>query len=77
MQTLFGVVHYQSLDSSYPKYNAHSGLNAGGFGFSGTWFLSKKWLLNIDAAVNHLYGSAADSPVVARRGQGVGNLSAI
>lgn len=77
MQTEFGVANYQSVDSGYPIYNAHGGLNAAGFGFSGTWFLSTKWLINVDAASNHLLGSATDSPIVQRRTQNVGVLSAI
>ena len=71
MQTLFGVVPYQSVDSGYPVYTAHGGLNSAGFGFSATRFLSKKWLLNIDLAANREFGSAIDSPIVQRKVQTV------
>jgi outer membrane scaffolding protein for murein synthesis (MipA/OmpV family) len=62
MQTTFGVDHSQSLASGYPEFVAHGGMNAVGFGFSATRYLSTRWLVNANLAVNRLLGSARDSP---------------
>jgi outer membrane scaffolding protein for murein synthesis (MipA/OmpV family) len=74
-QTLFGVTPGQSLASGYPAYDAHGGSNAAGFGFSLTRILSTRWLLNGDLAFDRLLGSAAGSPVIQRKSQGVLVLS--
>jgi outer membrane scaffolding protein for murein synthesis (MipA/OmpV family) len=75
LQTLFGVTESQALASGYPVYTAHGGANAVGFGFSATRFLDERWLLNADIAVNHLLGSAGDSPITQSTLQGVLALS--
>jgi outer membrane scaffolding protein for murein synthesis (MipA/OmpV family) len=75
MQTLYGVSETQALASGYPVYTAHGGSNAVGFGFSATRFLSKRWLLNADMAVNRLLGSARASPITQSTVQGVLALS--
>jgi outer membrane scaffolding protein for murein synthesis (MipA/OmpV family) len=46
-----------------------------GFGFSSTLFITSHVLLNLDAAINHLLGSAAESPITQRRTQHVFVLS--
>ena len=46
MQTVFGISASQAAASDYPRYNAHGGLKAAGFGFSATWFITHHWLLN-------------------------------
>lgn len=66
MQNTFGVTPLQSVRSGYPAYRAHAGLKAAGFGFSATWFVTEHWLLNAQAAVSRLLGSAADSPITER-----------
>jgi len=63
MQKEFGVSQTQSIDSGYPVYDAHAGSNAIGLGFSATGFITEHWLINLDAAVDHLLGSAASSPI--------------
>jgi outer membrane scaffolding protein for murein synthesis (MipA/OmpV family) len=68
-QREFGVTGAQSLASGYPVYDAHSGANAVGIGFSGTGFLTHHWFINVDAAVNRLLGSANDSPITQNRVQ--------
>jgi outer membrane scaffolding protein for murein synthesis (MipA/OmpV family) len=65
----FGVTPAQSLASGYPVYDPHAGTNAYGFGFSATSFITDHWLLNADAAVNRLLGSARLSPISARTTQ--------
>jgi outer membrane scaffolding protein for murein synthesis (MipA/OmpV family) len=67
MQTTFGVDESQSNASGYPLFEAHGGMNAAGFGFSATRFLSSRWLINANLAVNRLLGSARDSPFTHQR----------
>jgi outer membrane scaffolding protein for murein synthesis (MipA/OmpV family) len=68
LQTLYGVTPQQSLASGHPIYDIpHSGTVAAGVGFSATKFVTKHLLLNLDAAINQLRGSAAHSPVVEQR----------
>jgi outer membrane scaffolding protein for murein synthesis (MipA/OmpV family) len=75
MQKEFGVTTTQSMASGYPIYDAHSGADAAGMGFSGTLFLTDHWFINADTAVNRLLGSAADSPITQKRVQHVLALS--
>jgi outer membrane scaffolding protein for murein synthesis (MipA/OmpV family) len=75
LQKEFGVSASQSLASGYPGFDTHAGTNSVGFGFSATRFISKRWLINLDAAVNHLRGSADTSPISQRGGQRVLALS--
>ena len=68
LQTLYGVTPAQSLASGHPAYDIpHSGTVAAGVGFSATKFLTKHLLLNVDAAINQIRGSAAHSPIVEQR----------
>ena len=71
MQREFGVTTSQSIASGYPVYDARSGSDAAGFGFSSTLFITPKVLLNFDTAINRLLGSAVDSPITQRRTQHV------
>jgi len=75
MHKVFGVTTAQSIASGYPVYDAHSGSDAMGFGFSATGFVTKHWLINLDTAVNHLLGSAAYSPITQKTTQHVVALS--
>lgn len=75
MQHVFGVDALQAERSAYPRYNASAGLEAAGFGFSMTWFFRKHWLLNVDTAVDRLLGSAANSPIIQEKNQGIVALS--
>jgi outer membrane scaffolding protein for murein synthesis (MipA/OmpV family) len=65
----FGVTQTQSLASGHPIFNVHGGTNSVGFGFSATQFVTPHWLLNVDAAISQLRGSAASSPITASRTQ--------
>ena len=65
----YGVTLTQSLASGDPIFNVHGGTNSVGFGFSATRMLTEKWLLNLDAAVSQLRGSAANSPITEARTQ--------
>jgi outer membrane scaffolding protein for murein synthesis (MipA/OmpV family) len=60
------VTPAQALASGYPVFDPHAGTNAVGFGFSATRFITDHWLINVDAAVNHLLGSASESPITQR-----------
>jgi outer membrane scaffolding protein for murein synthesis (MipA/OmpV family) len=75
LQRTFGVTQAESLSSGYPDFAARSGFEAAGFGFSATRFVTDRWLINFDAAVNHLLGSASDSPITQRTVQRVFTLS--
>lgn len=75
MQREFGVTTTQSVASGYPVYDAHAGSDAAGFGFSSTFFITPKVLLNFDTAINRLLGSAVESPITQRRTQHVFILS--
>jgi outer membrane scaffolding protein for murein synthesis (MipA/OmpV family) len=74
-QKEFGVTPAQSQTSGYPVYDARAGANAAGFGFSATRFVTPHWLINVDTAVNRLFGSARDSPITQRTVQPVYALS--
>jgi outer membrane scaffolding protein for murein synthesis (MipA/OmpV family) len=69
MQKVFGVTAAQSIASGYPVYDAHAGSDAVGFGFTATGFLTDHWLINMDAAVNRLLGSARESPITQKTTQ--------
>jgi outer membrane scaffolding protein for murein synthesis (MipA/OmpV family) len=63
MQSEFGVTAAQSLASGHPEFDGHAGIESIGFGFSATRFLTRHWLLNLDAAITKLKGSADISPI--------------
>jgi outer membrane scaffolding protein for murein synthesis (MipA/OmpV family) len=70
LQTMYGVSPEQSLASGHPVYEIpHAGTAAAGVGFSATKFVTSHWLLNLDAAVSQIRGSAAESPIVENRTQ--------
>jgi outer membrane scaffolding protein for murein synthesis (MipA/OmpV family) len=70
LQTVYGVSPEQSLNSGHPVYEIpHAGTATVGVGFSATKFVTSHWLLNIDAAVSQIRGSAAQSPIVEARTQ--------
>jgi outer membrane scaffolding protein for murein synthesis (MipA/OmpV family) len=63
LQSEFGVSAAQSLASGHPEFDAHSGIESIGFGFSATRFITRHWLVNLDAAITKLKGSANISPI--------------
>jgi outer membrane scaffolding protein for murein synthesis (MipA/OmpV family) len=69
LQTEFGITPTQSLESGHPVFRVHSGTNSVGLGLSMTRFITNHWLINLDGAISHLRGSAADSPVTETRVQ--------
>lgn len=76
LRTLYGVTPAQSAASGHPVYEIpHSGTTAAGVGFSATKFVTEHLLLNMDAALNQIRGSAAHSPLVETRTQRVLALS--
>lgn len=74
-QTGYGISELQSLDSGYPVYAAHGGLEAAGFGFSATRFFTPHLLANTDLSASELLGSAANSPLVQHKTQASFDLS--
>jgi outer membrane scaffolding protein for murein synthesis (MipA/OmpV family) len=76
LQVLYGVTPQQSAASGHPVYEIdHNGTAAAGVGFSATKFLTEHWLLNLDAAINQIRGSASRSPLVEKTNQRVLALS--
>jgi len=69
MQETFGITPEQAQSSGLPIYAAHGGSDAKGAGFSATLFITQHWLMNVDAAVDRLLGSASESPITERRFQ--------
>ncbi len=63
VQKVFGVTAAQSAASGYPEYASHGGANAAGVGFSATRFVTPHFMINFDAAISRLDGSAHDSPL--------------
>ena len=66
LQSEYGVTPSQSLASGHRVFDPHAGTTAVGVGFSATGFITDHWLLNLDAAVSKLKGSADESPVTER-----------
>jgi len=70
LQTMYGVTPEQAVASGHPVYEvAHAGTSAAGVGFSATKFITAHWLLNMDAAISQIRGSAANSPLIEERTQ--------
>jgi outer membrane scaffolding protein for murein synthesis (MipA/OmpV family) len=69
LQKEFGVTQTQSLASGHPIFDVHGGTNSVGLGFSATRIFTEHWLLNMDAAISYLRGSAAESPITEARVQ--------
>jgi outer membrane scaffolding protein for murein synthesis (MipA/OmpV family) len=67
LQDMYGVTNQESASSGHLAYSIEqSGIEATGLGFSATWTLSRHYLVNVDAAINHLGHLPADSPLVER-----------
>jgi outer membrane scaffolding protein for murein synthesis (MipA/OmpV family) len=75
LQTNYGIDSYQASRSGEPMYLAHGGLEAAGFGFSATRFVTPHLMVNADLAASWLLGSAARSPIVERKTQGTFSIS--
>lgn len=75
LQTAYGISRRQALQSGYPVYGAHGGLEAAGFGFSATRFFTPHLLANTNLSVSELLGSAGRSPLVERKAQASLTLS--
>jgi outer membrane scaffolding protein for murein synthesis (MipA/OmpV family) len=73
----FGISDVDAERSGYPQFQPHAGVEAAGFGFSTTWIMSTRWMLNADAAVDRLSGSARDSPITAQRTQHIVTASIV
>jgi MipA family protein len=73
----FGILTVDALRSGYPEFQPHAGVDAVGFGFSASWILSTRWMINADAAVDRLCGSARNSPLTVQRTQHVVTTSVV
>lgn len=75
MQSWFGVTPEQAAASQYRQYDASAGLKSAGFGITMVYFVNKHWFVSADGALKRLLGSAAHSPIVQTRTEGVCDLS--
>jgi len=70
LQTVYGVTEQQSLASGHPVYGiTRAATDSAGVGFSASKFLTEHWILNVDAAISQIRGTASRSPLVERRTQ--------
>lgn len=76
LQKVYGVDAAQSIASGYPEFFPQAGESAEGVGFSATWFVTKRVLINVNAAIDRLRGGAAASPITQETTQRLINLSA-
>jgi outer membrane scaffolding protein for murein synthesis (MipA/OmpV family) len=76
LQVMYGVTPSEAIASNHPVYEVpHAGTSAVGVGFSATEFITAHWLVNLDAAISQIRGSAAESPLIEARTQRVLALS--
>jgi outer membrane protein len=64
----FGVTPTQSLNSGLPVYDARGGIRSYGAGALARYELSPQWATHMFIEYERLAGSAAESPLVAMRG---------
>jgi outer membrane scaffolding protein for murein synthesis (MipA/OmpV family) len=75
MNHWFGVTAAQAAGSGYRQYDASVGLKSAGFGVTLVWFVDKHWFVTADGALKRLLGSAAHSPVIQTKTNGVCDVS--
>jgi outer membrane scaffolding protein for murein synthesis (MipA/OmpV family) len=75
MQSWFGVNGQQAAASGYRQYNASAGLKSAGFGITLVYFVDKHWFVSADGALRRLLGSAARSPIIQTKTEGVCDIS--
>ncbi|MFX1674135.1 MipA/OmpV family protein [Paraburkholderia sp. A2WS-5] len=75
MQSWFGVTPQQAAASGYRQYSASAGLKSAGFGITMVYFVNKHWFVSADGALRRLLGSAADSPIIQSKTDGVCDIS--
>lgn len=77
MNTYFGVSHTQANSSKYHYYHAHGGFRSAGIGLTAIYFVTRHIIINVNAAYDHLLGSAAESPITQTKNEGALSLSAM
>jgi outer membrane scaffolding protein for murein synthesis (MipA/OmpV family) len=75
MNSWFGVNQAQAAASGYRQYDASAGLKSAGFGITMIWFVNKHWFVTADGALKRLLGSAAHSPIIQTKTNGVCDVS--
>jgi outer membrane scaffolding protein for murein synthesis (MipA/OmpV family) len=76
LQTVYGVSEQQSMTSGHPEYDfTRAGTSDAGVGFSATKFIGTHLLINLDAAISQVRGTASRSPLIESRTQRVLALS--
>jgi outer membrane scaffolding protein for murein synthesis (MipA/OmpV family) len=75
MHSWFGVTPLQAAASGYRQYDASAGLKSAGFGITLVYFVNKHWFVSADGALKRLLGSAARSPIIQTKTDGVCDIS--
>lgn len=75
MQSWFGVTPLQAANSGYRQYSPSAGLKSAGFGITMVYFVNKHWFVSADGALKRLLGSAANSPIIQTKTDGVCDIS--
>lgn len=77
LQRSFGVSDIEAVQSGYPEYQAEPGVESAGIGISACRIIGRHWIVNIEAAVDRLSGSARHSPITQQRQPHVVALSTV
>lgn len=65
MNAYFGVTpNHAAPHSQFPTFHAHGGLKNANFGVTALYHFTDHWFVDIDAGIERLLGSAADSPLI-------------
>ena len=67
MQTFFGVSDTQAANTGYAAYSPSAGIAGSGADVSWRHAFNKEWVGSLGVGVVNLRGSAADSPITAKR----------
>lgn len=68
MNTYFGITpQHAAPHSQFAPYTAHGGIKNVDFGATALYHFDDHWFVDIDAGIERLLGSAADSPIVQTR----------
>ncbi|HKT17289.1 MAG TPA: MipA/OmpV family protein [Stellaceae bacterium] len=65
MNTYFGVTpRHAAPHSQFPTFQAHGGFKNANFGLTALYHFTDHWFVDLDAGIERLLGSAADSPLI-------------
>jgi outer membrane scaffolding protein for murein synthesis (MipA/OmpV family) len=65
MNAYFGITpNHAAPHSQFPTFHAHAGLKNANFGVTALYHFTDHWFVDVDAGIERLLGSAADSPLI-------------